>query len=157
MKDLFLFIATAATTALLSLGAVTALSPVSQAEEPARTKVLFYGPPSFSEVDADHDGMITEEEFLYFFEASREAVRFPSGGDDDRFAEADVDGDGRLSREEYEAAPRRIVRRALRTPDPKELFARADQDQDSVLTEEEFEALFETLPRLDSDREVPER
>lgn len=149
MNKCIAFIAAGIAAALIA-GMAIALSSISFAEEPVRTRVIMHAPPEFSEVDADGDGMVTEAEFLAFIEAHRAAAAFPFDGEKggNHFARADVDGDGVLSREEFEAAPRKIIRHTLQPRDPKELFEQADTNRDSVLDEQEFKALFGTMRGL---------
>jgi hypothetical protein len=148
MKTFLTFLGIAAAAAALSAGAVTVLISASFAGEPEHPRLIRLAPPEFAEVDADHDGMVTETEFLVFTEARRAAADFPSPAGTDRFAQADTDGDGVVSREEYESSPRKIVHLKLGLGDPKEMFAKADADHDSVLNEEEFNALFSKMHRL---------
>jgi hypothetical protein len=148
MKTFLTFLGIAAAATALSASAVTVLSSASFAEEPGRPGLTRLEPPAFAEVDADHDGMVTETELLVFIEARRAAADFPSADGAERFERADADGDGVLSREEFESSPRKMVHRRLHLGDPKELFAKADADHDSVLNEEEFNALFSKMHAL---------
>jgi EF hand len=61
-------------------------------------------PPSFSDVDANGDQLVTEEEFRSFMEQrmkEREHHRAPPGGRFNPFEKADADGDGALNEQEY--------------------------------------------------------
>lgn len=78
-------------------------------------------PPAFSEVDADGDRLVTEEEFRSFMEqrmAEREGQRRPPGGRFSPVERADADGDGALNEQEFEdmLADRQRMREHRRPP-----------------------------------------
>lgn len=83
--------------------------------------------PAFSEIDADGDGFVTQDEMTAFGEArqaEREAQRA------ERFAAADTNGDGGLSAEEIVAAEN--MRRAER------MIERFDANDDGLIQADEM-------------------
>lgn len=106
------------TTGAIAVGLmITAAAPAAAGHHGERPKV------EFSQIDANNDGQITEEEFTTFRTAKR----------DERFSAGDTNSDGLLSEDEIkEMGGRRAARRASR------MIERFDANDDGMLSMDEM-------------------
>jgi hypothetical protein len=102
------------TCSLLMLSGVVLFDSLALAGEPPAMP----DPPTFSELDANGDLLITEEEFRSFMEQRfaerQDGRRGPPGGRFNPIERADTDGDGALNEQEYQQMMERMLERGKR-------------------------------------------
>jgi len=114
-----------------------------QPDTPPRTS------PSFSDLDKDHDGRLTLDEFKAGFQ--------DLANPEEKFKSLDTNGDGFLSISEYKAGypdpipPKKVAKNGKKAAnvDPKKVakqFAKLDSNGDGKLSLDEFKAGYPKLP-----------